>query len=66
MSAPTTIYQRPDDYDLEHACAADDLRFYAHVLRRLHPVRVLELACGSGRVLAGLTAALPTLDRRRG
>jgi SAM-dependent methyltransferase len=62
MTAPTTIYQRPDDYDLEHAGAADDIRFYGHVLRRLHPVRVLELACGSGRVLAGLTSALPTAE----
>lgn len=53
------IYRRPDDYDLEHASDAEDARFYGHVLRRLHPVRVLEMACGSGRVLASLAAALP-------
>jgi SAM-dependent methyltransferase len=56
------IYQRPDDYDLEHACDADDTRFYGHVLRRLHPVRVVELACGSGRVLTALSRALPTAE----
>lgn len=53
------IYKRPDDYDLEHASDAEDARFYGQVLRRLHPVRVLELACGSGRVLASLAASLP-------
>ena len=62
MSPTAEIYQRPDDYDLEQACAADDTRFYGHVLRRLHPVRMLELACGTGRVLASLTAALPTAE----
>ena len=62
MDTTAEIYQRPDDYDLEQACAADDTRFYGHVLRRLHPVRVLELACGTGRVLASLTAALPTAE----
>jgi SAM-dependent methyltransferase len=60
MAPVSTIYQRPDDYDLEHACAADDTRFYGHVLRRLDPVRVLELGCGTGRVLAALTTALPS------
>lgn len=59
-TAASTIYQRPDDYDLEHACAADDTRFYGHVLRRLDPVRVLELACGTGRVLAALAHTLPS------
>jgi ubiquinone/menaquinone biosynthesis C-methylase UbiE len=60
-SSPTgeEIYSRPDDYDLEHASDAEDARFYGYLLRRLHPVRVLELACGSGRVLASLAAALP-------
>jgi SAM-dependent methyltransferase len=59
-TAANTIYQRPDDYDLEHACAADDTRFYGHVLRRLDPLRVLELACGTGRVLTALATALPS------
>lgn len=58
--AANTIYRRPDDYDLEQACAADDTRFYGHVLRRLDPLRVLELACGTGRVLTSLAAALPS------
>jgi SAM-dependent methyltransferase len=62
--APATddIYSRPDDYDLEHAADAEDARFYGYLLRRLHPVRVLELACGSGRVLASLAASLPSAE----
>lgn len=60
MDPVSAIYQRPDDYDLEHACDGDDTRFYGHVLRRLDPLRVLELACGTGRVLASLAAALPS------
>jgi SAM-dependent methyltransferase len=62
MAGTAEVDHRPDDYALEQACAADDTRFYGHVLRRLHPVRVLELACGSGRVLASLTSALPTAE----
>ena len=59
------IYQRPEDYDLEHEGQAEDARFYGHLLRRLHPTRILELACGSGRVTAALAAALPHAEMRR-
>lgn len=52
-------HRRPEDSDLEHGSDAEDARFYGHLLRRLHPARVLELACGSGRVLSSLAAALP-------
>lgn len=56
-----TIYQRPDDYNLEHASgeAEEDSGFYCRVLRRLQPGRILELGCGTGRVTLALAAALP-------
>jgi SAM-dependent methyltransferase len=53
------IYRRPESYELEHASDAVEARVFGHLLRRLHPVRVLELACGTGRVLASLAASLP-------
>ncbi len=56
------IYERPEDYDLEHDGHAEDARFYGHLLRRLHPTRILELACGSGRVTAALAVALPQAE----
>jgi len=63
-SAPTgaqtrDIYDRPDDYDLEHAGDDGDARFYARLLRRLHPARVLEFGCGSGRITMALAGGLP-------
>ena len=53
------IYQRPADYELEHEGNDDDVEFFVTLARRLKPKRVLELACGSGRVtqpLANLAA----------
>jgi SAM-dependent methyltransferase len=53
------IYQRPADYELEHEGNDDDIEFFVALARRLKPKRVLELACGSGRVtqpLANLAA----------
>ena len=37
----------------------DDARFFARLLARARPRRVLEMACGSGRVMFTLAAALP-------
>jgi ubiquinone/menaquinone biosynthesis C-methylase UbiE len=45
-----TIYERPRDYDLEHEGDDEDIRFYLNLIERLQPRRVLELACGSGRI----------------
>lgn len=53
------IYQRPADYDLEHEGDDRDVRFYQRLAARLGASRVLELACGSGRVSLPLAAALP-------
>jgi SAM-dependent methyltransferase len=54
------IYRRPGDYDLEHEGDDEDIGFYRRLVERLRPRRVLELACGSGRVtlpLAELAAS---------
>jgi SAM-dependent methyltransferase len=43
-------------YDLETAALEDDIPFYAHLAKR-QPGKVLELACGTGRVLMPLARA---------
>jgi SAM-dependent methyltransferase len=50
------IYRRPRDYDLEHEGDDEDIDFYLRLVTRLKPRRVLELACGSGRVTIPLAA----------
>lgn len=52
------IYDRPGDYDLEHLGDDRDVRFYQRLVARLEATRVLELACGSGRVTLPLAAAV--------
>lgn len=60
IDIPSDIYSRPDLYDMEYQGAGnDDARFFARLLARVRPRRVLELACGSGRVTFTLAAALP-------
>jgi ubiquinone/menaquinone biosynthesis C-methylase UbiE len=50
-------------YDLEYAGASNhDARFFARLAARVRPRRVLELACGSGRVTFTLAAALPEAE----
>jgi len=39
-----------------------DARFFARLLARLCPRRVLEFACGSGRLTFTLAAALPMAE----
>ena len=56
---PEAIYQRPADYELEHE-GDRDVAFYVELAARLRPARVLELACGNGRVTVPLAASLPT------
>ena len=55
------IYERPNDYDLEHEGDEDDIRFYLRLVRALRPARVLELASGSGRVTIPLARLAPSL-----
>lgn len=57
------IYGRPDVYDMEYEGSEnDDARFFARLLARVRPRRVLELACGTGRVTFTLAAALPAAE----
>lgn len=55
------IYERPQDYDLEHEGDEEDIEFYTALVRRLRPARVLELASGSGRVTIPLAKLAPAL-----
>jgi SAM-dependent methyltransferase len=62
-STRSDVYARPDVYDMEYAGADHhDARFFARLLARARPRRVLELACGSGRVTFALAAALPMAE----
>jgi len=56
-AVPEAIYQRPSDYDLEHVGDTEDVGFFVSLVRRLRPQRVLELACGNGRVTLPLAEA---------
>ncbi len=63
LSNRCDIYGRPDLYDMEYAGASnEDAHFFARLVARVRPRRVLELACGSGRVTLTLAAALPTVE----
>ena len=60
MATRSDIYARPDVYEMEYEGAGnDDAHFFARLLARVRPRRVLEFACGSGRVTFTLAAALP-------
>ena len=63
MSTRSDIYARPDLYDMEYEGASNqDAQFFARLLARVRPRRVLELACGSGRVTFTLAAAVPRAE----
>jgi ubiquinone/menaquinone biosynthesis C-methylase UbiE len=63
VSRRSDIYGRPDLYDMEYEGASNqDAHFFARLLARVRPRRVLELACGSGRVTFTLAAALPNAE----
>jgi len=57
---PEAIYERPSDYDLEHVGDTDDIEFFVSLLDHFRPQRVLELACGNGRVTLPLAEAAAT------
>jgi ubiquinone/menaquinone biosynthesis C-methylase UbiE len=44
------LYRRPGEYELEHLGDDDDIQFYVNLSRSLKPQRILELACGTGRI----------------
>jgi ubiquinone/menaquinone biosynthesis C-methylase UbiE len=61
--ARADVYGRPDVYDMEYAGDRhEDARFFARLLARARARRVLELACGTGRVAFALAAALPRTE----
>jgi len=63
VSKRSDIYARPDVYDMEYEGASnEDAHFFGRLLARVRPCRVLELACGSGRVTFPLAAALPKAE----
>jgi SAM-dependent methyltransferase len=63
VSSRSDIYARPDLYDMEYEGASNqDAQFFACVLARARARRVLELACGFGRVTFTLAAALPKAE----
>jgi ubiquinone/menaquinone biosynthesis C-methylase UbiE len=51
------IYAKPDTYDLEHAEPEQDIDFFVALARRYQPARILEIACGNGRVTIPLARA---------
>lgn len=50
------IYDDPDSYDLEHSKAETDVAFFCSLARHRKPARILELACGNGRITLPLAA----------
>jgi SAM-dependent methyltransferase len=63
VSTLSDIYARPDLFDMEYAGASDqDAQFVARLIGRVRPRRVLEMACGSGRVTFTLARALPKVE----
>lgn len=64
VQVAATIYRRPDDYDLEHEADRRDVQFYCQLVSRFRPHRVLELACGTGRLTLPLASIedLPDLE----
>jgi len=51
------VYQAPDDYDLVHGGATDDVAFWLELCLKLKPASILELATGTGRLLLPLARA---------
>jgi ubiquinone/menaquinone biosynthesis C-methylase UbiE len=48
-------YERVSDYDLEYQSQSEqDIPFWCELVMRYTPTRVLELACGSGRISLAL------------
>jgi SAM-dependent methyltransferase len=60
----STIYRRPEDYDLEHDGDQRDIEFYRQLVGQYRPQRLLELACGTGRLTLPIasTESLPDLE----
>ena len=54
-------YENVSDYDLEYQSQTEqDVPFWCELVVRYTPQRVLELACGSGRISLALLHSSPT------
>jgi len=51
------IYEHPQTYDLEHSGPQPDIDFLLAFTRNHRPVRILEYACGNGRLTSPLAEA---------
>ncbi|MDD5200077.1 MAG: class I SAM-dependent methyltransferase [Terrimicrobiaceae bacterium] len=45
-----SIYDHPRTYDLEHSDSQPDIRFFQRLVETHRPARILEFACGNGRL----------------
>ncbi len=52
-----SIYDDPEIYDLEHSGPQQDIGFFQEFMGRHRPARILEYACGNGRLTFPLAAA---------
>src|SRR5689334_24244148 len=58
----SAMWDDPELYDLENADDPGfDLGFWSDLMARLRPGRVLELACGTGRLTIPLAHHLPSI-----
>jgi len=60
MGRADDIYAEPRMYDLEHEGDDEDIRFFEGLVEEWRPVRILELAAGSGRVTLPLAQLAAT------
>lgn len=61
------LYKHPEQYDREHLGDEEDIGFYTSLTRKLAPEKVLELACGTGRItlpLAQIGVGVVGLDNQ--
>jgi SAM-dependent methyltransferase len=53
----SSIYDHPDTYDLEHSGPQPDVEFFIGLVRAHRPARILEYACGNGRLTVPVAEA---------
>lgn len=57
-----SIYDHSDTYDLEHSGPQKDVDFFLEYARRWKPRRILEVACGNGRLTIPLARESKSWD----
>lgn len=75
----SSIYDHPGIYDLEHSGPQGDVSFFVELIKSHRPAKILEYACGNGRLtlpvaeaaaawggaVSGVDASAPMLDAAR-